>query len=107
MKDAGMEADAETEADMDEKRELGFDVDLGQRQRYEAISKKLYSEKLRFKGNKSLREADVTLMEGRDSRKVRRIEEGFTCLRMFLLAISKAHLHVSVSFLEWHAIATE
>ena len=31
----------------DEKRELGFDVDLGQRQRYEAISKKLYSEKLR------------------------------------------------------------
>ena len=63
----------------DEKRELGFDVDLGQRQRYEAISKKLYSEKLRFKGNKSLREADVTLMEGRDSRKVRRIVEKRMC----------------------------
>ena len=63
----------------DEKREMGFDVDLGQRQRYEAISKKLYSEKLKFRGNKSLREADITLMEGRDSRKVRRIVEKRMC----------------------------
>lgn len=63
----------------DEKRELGYDVDLGQRQRYESISKKLYSEKLRFKDNKSLREADVTLMEGKDSRKVRRIVEKRMC----------------------------
>lgn len=63
----------------EKKRELGINVDLGQRQRYEAISKRLYSEKLRFKANKSLREADVTLMEGRDSRKVRRIVEKKMC----------------------------
>ena len=63
----------------DEKRDMGYDVDLGQRQRYEAISKKLYSEKLKFKDNKSLREADVALMEGRDSRKVRRIVEKRMC----------------------------
>lgn len=63
----------------EEKRELGINVDLGQRQRYEAISKRHYSEKLRFKANKSLRRADVTLMEGRDSRKVRRIVEKKMC----------------------------
>lgn len=63
----------------DEKRELGFDVDLGQRQRYSAMSKKLYSEKLKFKNNKSLREADITLMEGKDSRKARRIVEKRMC----------------------------
>lgn len=63
----------------DEKRELGIDVDLGQRQRYQAVSKKLYMEKLKFQDNSSLREADVTLMEGKDSRKVRRIVEKRMC----------------------------
>ena len=62
-----------------EKRERGYDVDLGQRQRYEAVTKKLYSEKLKFKDGKSLREADVTLMEGKDARKVRRIVEKRMC----------------------------
>lgn len=62
-----------------EKRNNGIDVDYGQRKRYEAVTKKLYSEKLRFKENKSLREADVTLMEGKDARKVRRIVEKRMC----------------------------
>ena len=62
-----------------EKRKSGIDVDFGQRQRYEAVTKRLYSEKLKFKGDKCLREADVTLMEGKDARKVRRIVEKRMC----------------------------
>lgn len=61
------------------KKKKGIDVDYGQRKRYEAVTKKLYAEKLRFKENKNLREADVTLMEGKDARKVRRIVEKRMC----------------------------
>ena len=62
-----------------EKRDQGIDVDYGQRQRYKAVTRKLYSEKLKFKDGMNLREADVTLMEGKDARKVRRIVEKRMC----------------------------
>ena len=64
---------------IEERREQGYDVDLGQRQRYEAVTKRLYTEKLKFKDGQSLREADVTLMDGKDARKVRRIVEKRMC----------------------------
>lgn len=63
----------------DEKRKQGYDVDWCQQQRYKAVTKKLYSEKLKFKDGKSLREADVTLMGEKDARKVRRIVEKRMC----------------------------
>lgn len=62
-----------------DKKERGLDINLGQRQRYASVSKRLYMEKLKFKAEKSLRESDVALMEGKDSRKVRRIVEKRMC----------------------------
>jgi len=60
---------------------MGFVVNsnCGQRDRYVAVTKRLYIEKLRFKDNKSLREADVSVMDKKDARKVRRIVEKRMC----------------------------
>lgn len=62
----------------DEKRKNGEQVDLGQRQRYKFASRRMYAEKLKFMGRK-LREADLSLLEGKESRKVRRIIEKRMC----------------------------
>ena len=63
----------------DEKRDNGEQVDLGQRQRYKYATRKLYLEKLRFMKDKNLREADLSLLEGKENRKVRRIIEKRMC----------------------------
>ena len=57
----------------------GIDTDFGQRQRYQAVTKRIYVEKLKFKSDKPLKEADVELMDGKDARKIRRIVEKRMC----------------------------
>lgn len=52
---------------------------IGQAKRYESTTKKLYSEKLRFKEGQSLKDIDISIEDGATSRKVRRIVEKRMC----------------------------
>ena len=48
---------------------------VSQSKRFSCVTKKLYNEKIRFKGGENLCNIDISLEEGRTSRKVRRIVE--------------------------------
>lgn len=52
---------------------------VGQAKRYVSTTKKLYTEKLRFKNGKYLKDIDITIEDGATSRKVRRIVEKRMC----------------------------
>lgn len=52
---------------------------IGQSVRYRDTTRKLYSERLRFAGDVSLRSMDVNIADGQTSRKVRRIVEKRMC----------------------------
>ncbi len=52
---------------------------VGQSKRYQSTTKKLYTEKLRFKDGKCLKDIDISIEDGATSRKVRRIVEKRMC----------------------------
>lgn len=52
---------------------------VGQAKRYESTTRKLYSEKLRFKDGQYLKNIDISMEDGATSRKVRRIVEKRMC----------------------------
>ncbi|MBQ8607461.1 MAG: hypothetical protein IJ417_04630 [Bacteroidaceae bacterium] len=55
------------------------DRNYGQTERYAHVTKELYSERLKFKEGRFLRNMDVNLVEKRDSKKIRRIVEKRMC----------------------------
>ena len=60
-------------------RELKKLNSIGQAKRYVSTTKKLYGEKLRFKGGQYLKDIDISMEDGATSRKVRRIVEKRMC----------------------------
>ena len=56
---------------------------IGQAERNSDVTKRLYSENLRFLDGKCLRNVDVSLTERRTAKKVRRIVEKRTCQHFF------------------------
>lgn len=60
-------------------REMKKFNSVGQTKRYESITKKLYTEKLRFKEGQYLKDIDILMEDKATSRKVRRIVEKRMC----------------------------